>query len=215
MKRTSIWSALVLVLVAIGAGIWLQQRGGVTTMAGLDSRLQERLLRVNAPTFGVSSARVTIVEFFYPACEGCRAFHPYVTQILAAQPADVRLVLRYAPFHQGSEEAVSILEAAHAQGRFEPVLEALLDGQPQWADHQRPDGSRAWVLAGEAGLDIARARQDMTTLGVDATLKQDVAQDADALRQRSVPGNRQPARAFGLGSGKTSATQVNGGMTLS
>lgn len=186
MKRTSIWSALVLVLVAIGAGIWLQQRGGVTTMAGLDSRLQERLLRVNAPTFGVSSARVTIVEFFDPACEGCRAFHPYVKQILAEQPADVRLVLRYAPFHQGSEEAVSILEAARAQERFEPVLEALLSGQPQWADHQRPDVSRAWALAGEAGLDIARARQDMSTLGVEATLKQDVA-DLNALGVHKTP----------------------------
>lgn len=93
-------------------------------------------------------------------------------QILAAQPADVRLVLRYAPFHQGTKEAVAMLEAARAKGRFEPVLEALLDGQPQWADHQRPDVSRAWVLAGEADLDIARARQDMTTLGVDVTLKQ-------------------------------------------
>lgn len=186
MKRTSIWSALVLVLVAIGAGIWLQQRGGVTTMAGLDSRLQERLLRVNAPTFGVLSARVTIVEFFDPACEGCRAFHPYVKQILAEQPADVRLVLRYAPFHQGSEEAVSILEAARAQERFEPVLEALLNGQPQWADHQRPDVSRAWALAGEAGLDIARARQDMSTLGVEATLKQDVA-DLNALGVHKTP----------------------------
>lgn len=75
MKRRSIWWALVLVLVAIGAGFWLQQRGSVTTMAGLDSRLQERLLRANAPTFGVSSARVTIVGSTRRAKDAARFIH--------------------------------------------------------------------------------------------------------------------------------------------
>lgn len=187
MNRTSIkWMAIVLGIAALGIGAWLQHRGGVTPIANLDNQLQERLLRNDAPTFGVSSARVTIVEFFDPACEGCRAFHPYVKQILASQPADVRLVLRYAPFHQGSEEAVAILEAARAQGRFEPVLEALLEGQPRWADHQRPDVSQAWVLAEGAGLDVARARSNLSKLGVDATLKQDVA-DLNALGIHKTP----------------------------
>jgi hypothetical protein len=42
---------------------------------------------------GPKAARVTIVEFFDPACESCRAFYPVVKQIMAAHPKDVRVVL--------------------------------------------------------------------------------------------------------------------------
>ena len=87
---------------------------------------------------GEESAPVTIVEFFDPACEACRAFHPVVKSILDEHAGQVRVVLRYAAFHDGSDEAVKILEAARRQEVFEPVLEALLEVQPQWANHGAP-----------------------------------------------------------------------------
>lgn len=68
-------------------------------------------VRSHSPIIGPKAAPVTIVEFFDPSCEACRAFHPGVKQILAAYPKDVRLVLRYLPLHQGSAEAIGILEA--------------------------------------------------------------------------------------------------------
>lgn len=74
------------------------------------------LVRPHSPVIGPAGAPVTIVEFFDPSCEACRAFHPIVKQILAKFPSDVRLVLRYTPFHKGSDEAVRILEASRAQG---------------------------------------------------------------------------------------------------
>ena len=54
---------------------------------------------MNSPVFGSANAPVTVVEFFDPSCEACRAFYPYVKQILAENPNDVRLVLRYVLFH--------------------------------------------------------------------------------------------------------------------
>ena len=54
--------------------------------------------------------------------------HPYVKQIQAAYPDNVRLVLRYVLFHKGSEEAVRILETAREQGVYEPVLDAVAPG---------------------------------------------------------------------------------------
>ena len=62
--------------------------------------------------FGPSEAPVTIVEFFDPSCEACRAFYPFVKNILTQYPDDVRLVLRYAAFHGGSDQAIGTLEAA-------------------------------------------------------------------------------------------------------
>ena len=79
--------------------------------------------------------RVVLVEFFDPACETCREFHPYVKELLAAHPGKVRLVLRYAPFHQGSDTMVLILEAAGRRGRFWETLEVMYATQPQWASH--------------------------------------------------------------------------------
>ena len=55
----------------------------------------------------------TIVEFFDPACEACRAFHPIVKDIMAEHGDAVRVVIRYTPFHgAASEEAIRVLEAA-------------------------------------------------------------------------------------------------------
>src|SRR5690606_654578 len=53
-----------------------------------------QLVRPHSPVIGREDAPVTVVEFFDPSCEACRAFYPIVKQILAAHPDDVRVVLR-------------------------------------------------------------------------------------------------------------------------
>lgn len=51
------------------------------------------LKRSNVPTIGTIMAKVEIVEFFDPACEGCRAFHPYVKSVLNNHGPQVRLLI--------------------------------------------------------------------------------------------------------------------------
>lgn len=58
----------------------------------------------------------------------CRAFRPIVKQIRAAFPTQVRVIMRYAAFHPGLDEAVRILQTARIQNLFEPVLTALVGG---------------------------------------------------------------------------------------
>jgi hypothetical protein len=41
-----------------------------------------RLVRPDSPTLGSADAPVTLVEFYDPECESCRAFHPTVKKIL-------------------------------------------------------------------------------------------------------------------------------------
>ncbi|USJ28540.1 DsbA family protein [Ensifer adhaerens] len=133
------------------------------------------LVRPHSPVLGKIDAPVTIVEFFDPSCESCRAFFPVVKQILATYPEDVRVVIRYTPFHEGSDEAVRILEAARKQDKFEAVLAALMEKQPEWALHGQPDLKRAWAIAGEAGLELMGAASDSVKPEVDEVLKVDVA----------------------------------------
>lgn len=146
----------------------------------------EITVRELSPVMGPADAPTTIVEFFDPSCEACRAFHPLVKNILAQYPDDVRVVFRYAAFHDGSDQAVGIIEAARRQDLFVPVLEALLDAQPEWAIHGNPNLDRAWQAAAAAGLDLERAREDATTAEVAAVLRQDTS-DVDALGVRQTP----------------------------
>jgi len=92
-----------------------------------------------------------LVEFFDPACETCRSFHPVVKEIMDDYKGDVRVVWRYAALHKGSEDAVRILETARLQGVFDPVLQALFDSQPKWAAH----GNTKL----EAGVEGCRSRR--------------------------------------------------------
>ncbi|MGC4366758.1 DsbA family protein [Hydrogenophaga sp. R2] len=147
---------------------------------------QTRLVRMHSPVFGPQSAPVTIVEFFDPACETCRAFYPIVKNLMAQYPNDVRLVIRYAPFHQGSDVVVKLLESAKGQGKYQPVLESLLAAQPAWADHGQPSIETAFKVAEQAGLDLVKARQDMEKPGMQAILHQDI-EDLTALQVTKTP----------------------------
>ncbi|AOF86070.1 DSBA-like thioredoxin domain protein [Hydrogenophaga sp. RAC07] len=147
---------------------------------------QTRLVRMHSPVFGAQSAPVTIVEFFDPACETCRAFYPIVKNLMAQYPNDVRLVIRYAPFHQGSDQVVKLLESAKSQGKYQPVLEAVLAAQPAWADHGRPNIETAFKVAEQAGLDLVKARQDIEKPGMQSLLQQDI-EDLTALQVTKTP----------------------------
>lgn len=150
------------------------------------SQTDNRLVRFHSPVFGPSNAPVTIVEFFDPACETCRAFYPIVKDILKQYPNDVRLVIRYAPFHSGSDQVVKLLEASKRQNKYLPVLEMVLATQPQWADHGKPNIDLAYQAAKEAGLDIAKALADAQGADIAAVLKQDI-EDLTALEVTKTP----------------------------
>lgn len=174
-------------LAAFAAAAFFYQRHERLQAAEQAASKFDVMVREHSPVIGPANAAVTIVEFFDPACEACRAFYPYVKQILAAHPRDARLVIRYVPFHgEPSVTGVRILEAARAQQRLEPVLHALLEAQPVWANHSPPAPDRAWEFAQRAGLDLERARAHAASGAADALLKQDVA-DHKAVGVRATP----------------------------
>lgn len=148
---------------------------------------------------GPADARVVLVEFFDPACETCREFHPYVKELVAGHPGKVRLVLRYAPFHQGADTMVLILEAARRQNRFWETLEVIYATQPQWASHHQPQPELIWQFLPDAGVDVERIRKDIRDPDLMAVMHQDLA-DGRALGVRKTPQffvNGKPLLSFG------------------
>jgi protein-disulfide isomerase len=144
------------------------------------------LIRPHSPVLGPADAPVTLVEFFDPSCEACRAFHPVVQEIRRQFPTQVRVVMRYTVFHQGSDEAVRILEVARMQDKFEQVLDAILEKQPTWALHDGPQMDVAWRVAGAVGLDLKKSETERLFPGITGVLNQDAA-DVEALGIRQTP----------------------------
>ena len=186
-KRTIVIVTAILTVLGFTLATVFYNRGVEEQASTNTPPLQDNVLvRPYSPAFGPKNAPVTIVEFFDPSCEACRAFHPIVKQIRDEFPDTVRVVLRYTTFHKGSDEVVRILETARLQDVFEPVLEALLASQPEWAAHGAPNLGRAWEAAGNAGLDVERARREMLMPDITGILNQDMA-DVQAAGVKGTP----------------------------
>ncbi|MGV8990872.1 MAG: DsbA family protein [Thiobacillus sp.] len=198
-KRTLfITAAAVLLLVFIvGALLYTTQKKEQST-ALVDTN-RDVLIRMHSPTLGKPDAPVVIVEFLDPACETCSAFYPLVKDILAANPDQVRLVLRYAPFHNGSDKVVAVLEAARKQGKFWPALEALLATQESWSPHHTPQVDLVWQHLEGLGLDMEKMRVDMHAPEIANLIAQDLA-DGETLKVDKTPEffvNGKPLPSFG------------------
>jgi protein-disulfide isomerase len=157
-------------------------------------------LREHAPSMGPADAKVIIVEFFDPACETCRVFAPEVKNLLSQHAGKVRLVLRYAPMHQGSDTMVKILEAARMQGKYWKTLQLMFDTQPEWASHHRPQPDKIWAFLPSTGLDVEAVRRDLNDPRILEIVRQDIA-DAKTLGVRKTPEffvNGKPLPSFGL-----------------
>jgi protein-disulfide isomerase len=152
-----------------------------------------------SPTSGAADAKVTLVEFFDPSCEACRAFYPLVKSILEENKGKVKLVLRYAAFHKDSDVVVKMLEATKAQNLYWQSLEAVLRSQPEWADHGAPQVEKIWPYLKAVGLDVEKAKTDMKSPAIESILKQDMA-DIAAFKVQKTPTfyvNGKPLLNFG------------------
>ncbi|MFT5807231.1 MAG: protein-disulfide isomerase [Moritella dasanensis] len=95
--------------------------------------IDQYLYNENMLTFGNKNAKVTIVEFFDPACESCRAFYPLVKSELKKYKGKVNLIVRPVAFHNNVGPVVAALEATKMQNKFWDALRITLYYQSNWA----------------------------------------------------------------------------------
>jgi protein-disulfide isomerase len=198
-KSVIVIGTIVLAAVAFIGGSRLYQQSQTSERAGLASSRSANLVRPHSPIFGSESAKVTIVEFLDPACETCGAMAPLVKSLVTASFGQVRLVVRYAPLHQGSDQIVRILEAARLQGKYWQALDAVLASQSMWASHDNPRPELVWNIIGTAGVDIAQAKADLENPKITEALRLD-REDLVALKVSKTPEffvNGKPLPQFG------------------
>lgn len=191
-------SCLVLVLIFVfGSSYYKGQQ--VEKFGFMAKENASIFVREHSQTLGSDDAKVYIVEFMDPACETCAAFSPFVKQIMDANPGKIKLVLRYAPFHDGADYFVKILEAAKKQGKYWETLDIMFKSQPYWASHHNPQPQQIWQFLPMAGLDVEQLKKDMTDPAIVKIIEQDMA-DAKSLNVHKTPGffvNGKPLQDFG------------------
>ena len=192
-------TAFVLLLVFVtGALFYTSQKEEAAKQLAVANRTA--LVRMHSPIAGKTDAPVTIVEFLDPACETCRQFYPMVKQIMADHPDQIRIVLRYAPFHPGSDRVVAMLEGARHQDKFWVALETLLEYQANWTQNHAANPEAAWQLLGGIGLNMEQMNRDMNSAETARVISQDLA-DANTLNVTMTPEyfvNGKPLPSFGF-----------------
>lgn len=199
MKYALFGSACLVLILAFVIGSNFYKDKQAEKYGFMADKNSELFVRDHSPTRGSDDAKVYIVEFMDPACETCAAFAPFIKKIMAANPGKIKLVLRYAPFHDGADNFVKILEAARMQGKFWETLDVMFKTQNIWASHHNYQPQRLWEVLPKAGVDVAQIRKDMHDPAIAKIIEQDMA-DVKTLNVQKTPGyfvNGKPLQVFG------------------
>lgn len=150
------------ILVEVNAA--LQQREAEQNAGAVNAAVAANptLLKLDPrdPTFGPADAKVTVIEFFDFRCRGCKSVAPEFVALMQAHP-EVRFVFKDwpildSPDDDTSQYAARAALAAHQQGKYLPVYQALL---------AEPALTREAVdaILTQNGVDMTAARAAMTS----------------------------------------------------
>ena len=201
MKQKNLFIAVLAVLVLVAAAgtfMYKKQQAGQASQPAAQN--QAVLVRADSPTFGNPNAPVHIVEFFDPACGTCRDFYPLVKAMMAANPDKIRLSMRYAPFHPGSDAVVKVLEASRKQGKFEATLEALFASQDSWVKNHQANVQLIGPAVATLGMNLEKLQLDALAPEVANIIARDM-QDANTMGVTMTPEyfvNGKPLPQFGF-----------------
>jgi len=194
VAATGIFFVLLFIVAAI---LYNNQQDNALSSASLENN--EHVQRDHSVIMGPLDAKVTIVEFFDPACGTCSAFYPLVKKLMKDNPGKVNLVLRYLPLHQNSDVIVSILDAARLQDRFAQTLARAYQTRNAWIEHHVASPEKFWAQLSGLGLDMQQLNEDMQGPEIARRIKLDIL-DAQQLNVSKTPGffvNGKPLVQFG------------------
>ena len=193
-------SIVLLLVLFLGAGYVYKNKQSDAVQLNV-TKNNSSLVREHSLVIGNKDAKVELVEFFDPACATCAMFHPLVKEIMKKNEGNIKLVLRYAPFHNGSDKVVKMLEASKKQNQFMKTLEILFETQNIWTVNHSADLNKLWGILIQAGhLDMNKLVDDMKDPELDRIIEQDLA-DAKVLGANKTPSyfvNGKPLEVFGI-----------------
>lgn len=147
--------------LAVAAGLigyaWLQWSPPSGRKLELTPVVSQVLSDPGSPAAGAAAPDVTVVIFTDYQCTICKATDPALSRLLASDPG-VRVVWKDWPIRgPASDLAARIALAAHAQGKYREVHDALMDARGELTPERIAD------IAVGAGADRERLTADLRT----------------------------------------------------
>lgn len=163
--------ALTLLIVFIG-GVYFYKN---STKQKTDTFSSEVLIRDYSVVYGNKDAKITLVEFFDPACGTCAYFYPIVKRLVDQYDGKLNVVYRYAPFHKNSDFVIALLEASRIQGKFDETISLLFSSADYWViNHEsEPELALEVLTMSNLGLDIQKLVSDSTSSEITQRIEQD------------------------------------------
>lgn len=183
-KIAIIFGSLAVILLGLGLFFRSQKNNMDSEQAKKAEGAQ--LVREHSYAKGKLDSTVTLVEYYDPECEACKAFYPMVNEIMDRYGDKIKLVVRPIALHSSSDMAIRLTYAAGKQGKFWEMFNLLFERQDEWGHKQFPPLDLFMKYANAIGIDAAKAREDMDSteiknyLGIDSS-------DANLLGVRGTP----------------------------
>lgn len=198
-KNTLIYVAIALMSIGFSLAAYFYTTSQQASNTQRAAQNADALTPPHAMRKGDPNAKVTIVEFLDPACGTCKQFHPVIKELLKNFPTQINVVVRYAPFHPGSDQMVAILEASRKQSQYWNVLDIMFESQEYWAVNHVANPELFWSFLNGYGIDVERIQRDMQDPKIREVIQKDVA-DGERLKVEKTPTffvNGKPLPSFG------------------
>jgi protein-disulfide isomerase len=136
-----------------------------------------------SPAKGPKSAKITLVEFSDFQCPFCSRVVPTMAQIEEEYGDQVRFVFKHLPLamHSKAQGAHAAAEAAHRQGKFWEMHDAIFANQREMSPEKYVE------YAADMGLDVEQFKRDVAAADVKRKVDAD-AKEAAALGVTGTPG---------------------------
>lgn len=147
------------------------------------------------PVVGNPNAKKTIVEFFDYQCAHCVTMGPVLDNLVKSNP-NIRIVYKEFPIRGPmSEMAAKAALAAHKQGKYNALHQALLtSNQPLSADI-------IFKLAKSAGVNVEQLKKDMNSSEISQQIQANIKLGQD-LKLLGTP-------AFFIGNAENKSAAIN------
>ncbi len=164
IKKYSIWAIFGLVfLIGLGA---------LVKMAGVSPSTSNPVQIASLPKvtdkdiiMGDKTAKTSVIEYADLQCPACASYNPIMKRLESDFKGRVKFVYRFFPLtsvHRNAIISAQASYAAHKQGKFSEMKDALYENQPAWENLPDPREDFA-KFADKIGLDVERFKKDMNS----------------------------------------------------